>query len=485
MGVMGILDMGRSALAAQTAAIGVTGQNISNVNTPGYSRQTAVLETAPFNPDQTPAVGNGVVVATIKRTYDSFLQTQINTATSASGQQSTTQTALQRIEPLFSDLGDSGLGTSLQNFFSAWQDLAMNPQGSAERQSVLSKAQSLVDDFHQISSSLNSVKNDANQSLVTITSGINTTTAQIAELNGQIRTVQQSGGTTNQLRDSRDLLIQNLSRKVGITCLEQSDGTVNVSLTRGPQLVAGGTSASLSLQSDPANSGLSSIILSQPDGGGTGTDITPLVSGTDGNSGELGGTLQVRDSLVNTYQANLDELATALANQVNGVHASGFGLNGGTGVNFFTPSAAPVPPATFNAGFSSTIALNITSTDAIAAAAVDPTQPGGGAGNNVSALAIADLNSKTLSLTGGSNTLSGFFGSLLGKVGLAVQTSSQDVTQSTAMLNQLNNFRESTSGVSLDEELIALTKYQKAYEGAARLITTGQQMIDTVLAMIR
>jgi flagellar hook-associated protein 1 FlgK len=175
MGLMGVMDIGRSSLLAQKAAIEITGENISNVNTPGYSRQTAVLETAPVNPDQNPAVGNGVVVASVQRTYDRFLQSQINTANSANGEQTTKQSALQRVEPLFSDLTGNGLGTSLQNFFNAWQDLAMNPQGSAERQSVLANAQTLVDDFHQINSSLNAVKQDANQSLVAITSGINTT----------------------------------------------------------------------------------------------------------------------------------------------------------------------------------------------------------------------------------------------------------------------------------------------------------------------
>jgi flagellar hook-associated protein 1 FlgK len=484
MSLSGIMEIGRTALAAQTAAIAITGQNISNVNTPGYSRQTAVLESAPFNPDQRPAVGNGVMVASVQRTYDRFLQSQINTANSASGEQSAVQSALQRVEPLFNDLTGNGLGTSLQNFFSAWQDLAMNPQGSAERQSVLAKAQTLVDDINRINNALNAVKNDANQSLAIITGEINTTAEQIAELNGQIRTVQLSGGNTNQLQDTRDLLIQNLSGKVGITCLEQSDGTVNVSLSRGPQLVAGDSSATLSLKPDPFNSGFSSIILSPP-GGGNGTDITPLVSGADGNSGELGGTLIVRDSMVNDYLTNLDELAGALAGQVNSLHSSGFGLNGVTGVNFFTQPTVPTPPATYTAGFSSTIALNITSTESIAAAAVDPTQPGNGTGNNIRALAIADLKNRSLSMTGGSSTLSEFYGSLVGKVGLAVQTTNQEVTQGTAMLKQLSSLRDSVSGVSLDEELIALTNYQKAFQGAARLITTGQDMIDTVLAMIR
>lgn len=484
MSVLGLMDIGRSALAAQTAAIGVTGENISNVNTPGYSRQSPILETAPYDPNQKLSIGNGVTVATIQRSFDGFLQAQINTSTSAGGQQSTMQSALQRIEPLFGDLTGTGIGTSMQNFFNAWQDLAMNPQGAAERQSVLSKAQTLADNFHQINNSLNAVKNDANQSLVAITSDINTVTGQIAALNSQIRIAQISGGNANQLRDSRDQLIQNLSGKVGITTLEQSDGTVNVSLSRGPQLVGSNGSATLSLFADPSNSGLYSIILNPP-GGGNGTDVTPLVSGTDANSGVLGGTLQVRDSLVNGFLASLDEMASTLANQVNSVHSAGYGLNGGTGVNFFTPPAAPTPPATYTAGYSNSIALGFSNSDLIAAAASDPTLPGGGSGNNVNALAIAGLGNKTISMTGGSNTLSGFYGSLVGKVGLAVQTTNQNVTQNTAMLNQLNKYRDSSSGVSLDEELIALTKYQKAFQGAARLITTGQEMMDTVLNMVR
>lgn len=484
MSVLGLLDIGRSALAAQTAAIGVTGENISNVNTPGYSRQRAILETAPFDPSHFPAVGNGVVVASVQRTYDRFLQTQINSANSASGEQNTLQTALQRVEPLFGDLTGSGLGTSMQTFFSAWQDLAMNPQGSAERQSVLAKAQTLIDDFHQINNSLNGVRNDANQSLLPITSNINTTTGQIAELNTEIRLVQQSGGNTNQLRDSRELLVQNLAQMVGINSLEQADGTINVSLLGGQQLVSGNLAATLTLKDDPANSNFSSVILNPP-GSGAGSDITTLLAGSSGNSGVLGGTLQVRDSLVSGYLANLDELAVNLANGVNGLHTTGFGLTGSSGINFFTPPAAPVPPATFAAGFSNSIALNVTTTDDIAAAATNPVLAGNGSGNNVRALAIADLQNKSLALSGGSNTLSGFYSSLVGNVGLAVQTAGQDITQNTAMLSQLTNVRESTSGVSLDEELIALTRYQKAYEGAARLISTGQQMMDTVLNMVR
>ncbi len=484
MSLNGLLDIGRTALLAQKAAMDVTGENIANVNTPGYSRQTPVLQTAPINPYQVPPVGNGVVLASVQRSYDRFVQARILSSTSAGGEQSTLQTALQRIEPLFGDLSGSGLGTSLENFFTAWQDLAMNPQGSAERQAVLSKAQTFLDNLHQVNGSLNTVQSDANQSLDAITSSINTTTAQIATLNEQIRTAQLSGANTNLLKDSRDVLIQDLSQKVGITVLEQPDGSVNVSLIQGPQLVGGKNASQLTLQSDPANGGLYSVILNGP-GSPTGTDITPLVSGGSGSNGELGGALYVRDVIVNSYLDHLDELATTLANQVNSVHTTGFGLNGSTGQDFFTAPAAPVPPATFTSGYSRTMSLNITDITSIAAASTNPLLAGGGTGNNVNALALADLSGKALAMTGGSNTLSGFYGALVGKVGLAVQGTEQEVAQNTALLKQFNNLRDSVSGVNLDEELVALTKYQKAFQGAARLITTGQDMLDTVLGMVR
>jgi flagellar hook-associated protein 1 FlgK len=163
---------------------------------------------------------------------------------------------------------------------------------------------------------------------------------------------------------------------------------------------------------------------------------------------------------------------------VNSAHTAGFGLNGATGINFFTPPASV-------SGFSAGIAVSVASTDAIAAASTDPTQPGGGSGNNVSALAIADLANKKLTMTGGSTTLTGFYSSTVGKVGLAVQNTNTDASQSRAMLTQLNNLRDSVSGVSLDEELANLIKYQKAYQGAAQLISSGQQMMDTILNMIK
>jgi flagellar hook-associated protein 1 FlgK len=483
MSLMGILEIGNASLLAQKTALEVTGENIANVNTPGYSRQTAVLETASAGYDRYLSSGNGVKVSTVQRSYDRFLMTQIKAESSANGEMTTTQSYLQRIEPLFNDIASDGLGKSLQDFFNAWQDLSMNPQGAAERQSVLATAQSLVDDFHRISSSLNTIKSDANQSLVSITSDINQKTRQIADLNTKIMMTEQKGGNANALRDTRDQLVNDLAGKVGINYFEEASGAVVVSLAGGPQLVDGTTAASLTLAPDAANTNFYNVFIT-PAAGGSATDVTPLLVRSDGRSGELGGAIAVRDTLVNGFLSDLDELATSIASQLNGLHAAGYGTTGTTGIDFFTPPPAPVPPATFTSGYSWTMALNVTNINDIAAADADPTA-GSGTGNNINAQRIADLKDVSLSLTGGSATLTGFYAALVGKVGLSVQTTEKGLAQNGAVMQQLDRLRESTSGVSLDEELAALIRYQKAFEGAAKLISTGQDMLDTVLNMVR
>ncbi len=482
MSVLGIIDIGTSALTAQKTALDVTSQNISNVNTPGYSRQTAILESSPAGYDGFQAATGGVRVSTITRSYDQFLMSQITSESSSNGQLTTMQSALQNIQSLFSNSDTSGLGVAMQNFFNAWQDLSMNPQGVAERQTVLSTAQTLVGEFHNISDNLNSVKSLANQSLTTITSDINQKTQQIAALNEQIVTAEQTGSDCNALLDSRDQLIKDLAGKVGISYYQNQDGSMAVNLAGGPSLVQGNSSATLSLSVDSGNSNYYNVIITPPNGGDS-TDITPLLVRSGGSSGELGGTLALRDTTVNQFLSQLDELASTIANQVNSLHTAGYGLDGSTGINFFTPPPAPTPPATFTSGYSSTIGLNVNDINQIAAASSNPTATNS-TGNNVNALQIANLNNLSLPMTGGSTTLTGFYSAMVGSVGLAAQTNQNDVTQSNAVLQQLNTMRNSSAGVSLDEELAGLVNYQKAFEGAAKLITTGQEMLDTILGMV-
>ena len=471
MSVMGILYMANKALAAQKTAIDVTGQNIANVSTTGYSRQSVILEAADGSVDNIHNTGNGVMVAAVQRSKDAFLQTQTLGETSTNGQQTVLQDAMAKVEPLVTDTSTTGLGTALQKFYTSWQDLANNPQGGAERQAVLSSAQTVVDNFHQLSQSMNDQLTQTNSSLTSTTDTISTSLKQVADLNAQIKIIETGGGSANQLRDSRDKALKDLAQKVGISAQEQSDGTFTVTLgssTGGPTLVSGSTASILG--TDRGNPAAIKLKANAADGG---TDVTSLIS-ADPKSGELGGALQVRDQILPGFLGTLDAMASSLANQVNSLHSSGTGLNGSTGVDFFTS-----PTAT--SGYSGLMALSITSPNDVAASGT----PSTGTGDNTNALALANLKSGTITVAGSQTTVPGLYGTLVANVGVAVQNAAQGVTQSSTMLTQLDNLRESQVGVNMDEELSNLISFQKGYEGAAKLVVTGQEMIDTVLNMVK
>jgi flagellar hook-associated protein 1 len=476
MSISNILDIGNTGLTAQRIALDVTGENITNVNTPGYSRQTAQLATGFTTVVNGLAVGSGVQVSAIQRSYDSFVQKQMVAANSLSGQANQSNIAMQMVQPLFNDVGASGTGglsASLQNFFSSWQDLASNPKGVAERQAVIAKGQQLVDSFHQISGNLTDIQNNMNQSLGGTTTEINGYLKQIASLNPQIKLVQAQGTDANELRDQRDLALQNLSQQVGISYTEQSDGSVTVKLPGAPAgqdvLVDQNNYATLSLTPNASNPAMNDIQLAPV--GGASLNATSFIGGTGNSQGAIGAILQVRDTKIPQYLSSLDELASTLATQVNTAHAAGYTLTGATGVNFFN-----------NATTAAGLAVSVTSTNDIAAASTDPTT--GGSGNNVNAQNIAGVQNQTFAMTGGNMTLGDFYTALAGTVGIDVQSATQAVTQTTATVNQLSSLHDSESGVSLDEELTNLTKYQTAYQGAAKLINVGSEMLDTILGMV-
>jgi flagellar hook-associated protein 1 FlgK len=478
MGVSDIFQIGATALAAQKTALTITGENIANASTAGYSKQTVNLESGSTTVGNGIPVGNGVQVQSISQVYNEFLQQQLASANSSSGGYNTQQTDLQSIQQLFSTSSTSGFGADLNSFFNAWQDLADNPSGSAERQEVLNAAQTVVSDFHQLSSGLTQVQSDANQSLPGITSTINNQLQQIASLNGQINQLGPSGaqgGADNALFDSRNQLLQTLSGEVSINSRVNSDGTVTVSLPQGATLVDGNSAATFSLQASSANSGFYDVMLTPPNASGP-QDVTSVLEGSGGTQGELGATLAVRDSLVEPFLTGLDTLASNLATQVNSLQSTGYDLNGNTGTNFFTP---PSGSATDTPGYSSQISLNITSGDQIAAAAKND-----GTGDNTNALSIANLANASLSIGGGTSTLDGYYNSLVAQSGTAVQNANNGATQSQSSISQLQQMVNSASGVSLDEELTNLTTYQQAYQAAAKLITVGTEMMQSVLGLI-
>jgi len=461
MGLSAAMEIGKNGLNIYRVATEVTSENIANVNTPGYSRQRVILETAPPITSNGFPLGTGVKISTVERYYDGLLQKQLVNAQTTQGFDTTKSSVLQQVEPTFNEVTTNGLGAAITNFFGAWQDLTLNPSGSAERQAVLSRTQILTDNFNSVSTTLNDTVNAQNASLVPMTDSINATLKNIAQLNGQIKATELVSGNANEARDQRDQLIRDLSQQIGINFTENSDGTTDVKYADGgASLVTGSTAGSFSLTTN-AVTGLYDVNVTPP--GGVAALVAP-------KTGQLGATLALRDTIIPGYMAKVDALANTIATQVNTQHTLGFDQSGVAGVNFFTGTTA------------ATISLNaagITGTNKIAAS--------GSAlllGDNSNALALAQLQNKNV-MSGNTTTFGSYYNGLVSTVGLDVQSAKNTEAQDIAFTKQLTTLRESNSGVSLDEELTNLIKYQRSYQASAKLITTATDMMDTVIAMIR
>lgn len=476
MGINSLFNIGTSGVTMARVAIEVTSENIANVNTDGYSRQTTVFKTGPIVATNGFPLGSGVQLAAVQRNHDELLQLQLVTGNSQYGESETKQAALQQIEPFFNEVTNDGLGQAVEDFFNSWQDLSVTPQGTAERQAVLSRSQILVDTFHRLNANLNDSLVNADSSLVGITADVTDKAKSIASLNEQILQTERLGGNANELRDQRDYLTQELATKVGISYVEQSDGTLTVTLPGGEALVQGNSYATLATETD-AGTGLNKVMLT-PIGGGAAADVTSTIGGTDNSLGEIGGTLQVRDEIVPEYLAKLDEMARQLVTVMNSQHSAGYGLDG-TQNDFFDPAKTT----------SADIALNSSLTaEQIAAAGQDPTGVSG-PGDNTNALALAQLKSSTFTFTvdgqSTSTTMAGYYNAFVSSVGIDTENAANSTAQNESFLRQLNALRESNSGVSLDEELTNLIQYQRAFEASAKVISTASEMLDTVMGLIR
>jgi flagellar hook-associated protein 1 FlgK len=248
---------------------------------------------------------------------------------------------------------------------------------------------------------------------------------------------------------------------IDINTSEGENGEVNVSVSGGKPLVQGNSAWSLSTETN--GSGLQDIVWL--DGSGNSTDITEGISG-----GKLKGWIEARDVSIPGYLSRLDDLAATLISEVNTLHQSGFDLNSNSGEVFFTGTSA------------SDIAVNSNIANDVNRIAASGTA-GGVPGDNSMAIAIADLQA-ALTMSGGTATFDDYYNSVVSDVGNDVQTASANFDHQTSMVTQLNNYRESISGVSLDEEMINLIKFQHAYDAAAKLITTVDELLNTVINMV-
>ena len=458
--IYGILNTASRSLLTQQKAIDVTGQNIANVNTPGYSRQRVVMEPSTpinFEPGQ---MGTGVKAAEIQRIYDGFIGGQINGENAKLGQWEATESGLARIELIFNESSGVGLQQAMGEFWGAWQDLVNNPSGYPERTVLLSSSQTLARTFNTMSENLQQIQMDYDRTIVGTIDEINGLSRQIVDLNDKISQVEIAGQNSNDYRDQRDQLLKELSGLIETNTYENDQGQVTVLIGNGSPLVQSPHAYELSTVTNV--NGLQDVVWM--DRSGTPVDVTASIGG-----GELKGWLDVRDGYAQDYLDRLDSLAGAIIADVNLQNMVGFDMNSNAGSVFFAGTSATtmaVDPAI------------VADVNRIAAASSATTSPGG----NGNAVAIANLQGQ-LTMNGGSTTFDNYYSALASGVGNDVRNASANHEYEAGMIAHLENYRESVSGVSLDEEMINLVKFQHAYEAAAKLITTVDDMLNTVLNM--
>ncbi len=342
MSFFGLFDIGRSALFASQMGLYVTGHNIANVNTPGFNRQEVILETSNPVATQGGFLGRGVRMAGIKRHFDRFIYNQLLLQEQRLGMSRTLSNTMSRIEETFNDMKGLGLSGALREFFNAWQEVATNPELLPARNLLLSKANSLLSVAKQMEGSIKDVLKEIEASIVDTVKQINSLLSRIGELNGKILQIESGIPHTraNDLRDQREELLKKLSGLLDISYYEEDNGSVTV------------VQGAFNLVERETVSGLSAI--TGIDGKKRvylrGQDITDIIS-----SGELGGLISSRQDIERYQLFGLRRLFASLVKEINLQHRQGYGLDGSTDNDFFTPLSLHIDNYTRNATATATI----------------------------------------------------------------------------------------------------------------------------------
>jgi flagellar hook-associated protein 1 FlgK len=454
MPLASILKIASGALSAQDLGIGVTGHNIANASTPGYSRQQLQLTEA--TPLQTPdgMLGRGVQALGVRQTRDQYLDVSYWQESGSLGQSMLLQNTLQQAQAVFNEPGDNGFGATLDAYWTSWADLANDPTNAGARAVVVRRGAQLATSFNQISRRLSQIVSNATDGLRSDVGTVNSIAGQIASLNGQISIAEANGGQASDLRDERTKLVDQLSQLVPTRIVPHDNGTIGV-LAGDLLLVDGGAAQTLSLQTAA--------------GGGY-----EVVAGDAGHAYTISaGRLQAGLELVNAtlpgLQRQLDSQAAAIVNQVNTLHGQGVTANGGAGVPFFIASG-------LTAGTMAVSASVLADPNNVAAGAIGP-------GDGAIARQLAALGDTALSELGG-QSLSQSYRAMVTSLGAAVSNAQQLATSQQTIVTQLDNQRSSVAGVSLDEEMVNLITYQQGYAAAARVVTVANQMMQDLLQMV-
>ncbi|MEO7426585.1 MAG: flagellar hook-associated protein FlgK [Fibrobacteria bacterium] len=557
MGLFDALGIGSRGLQASQAAIDVTGQNISNANTEGYSRKRVnqsadVIDDVVFGER-----GQGVEITDIQRIRDAFLDRQIWEQVGDKGFTVQMDAAYTRLESILKEPSETGLSSQMNAFWASWQDLANNPGDLSAREAVKSSAATMIDTFHQVSKQIEQYGLSMNNPLDQEAKTVNDLTSQIYLLNEKIAGEEtRPGQNANDSRDQRDLLVRKLAQLVDVQTVEDANGRCIV--TSGGNLLVG--------PSEALKLGTYGVSKTLSDGTQT-TELHLKILSTnrpfEPRSGELKGIIDARSQVLTTYIQDLNALASAIVKQVNETHVTGYNLNKSSGTYFFDPDklkagdlelsdaikgsasniaageggkitevaypagtipavGVPMDLKTVSPNYRNlvkdTVKITLADGSVLAEgpgkdyvvdyengtisfvnnaryAPGDPvsmvfsfnTTGYGGDGNGQNALNIASLRLKATMVKDKegnfTQSVSGYYNSVIGKMGIEKNQNSAKKDTKEFLISQMDSEQSSISGVSLDEEMTNMIKYENSYKASARFISTISQMMDVLLAL--
>ncbi len=455
----GGLETASRSLAAQQAAMDLAAHNLANVNTPGYTRQSVRLTPmagaglvtgAAGRPAD--SIGGGVDVTGIVRIREAFLDRQARDTAATGSSWKSRRDTLSRVETIFGEPSDNGLAAQLQEFWNAWGEVAAHPSLASARSALRGTAGTMASTFRRIAAGLSENRAALDNSFRALASEVNNAVSRISDLNRKIMTSTVSNLPAGDLEDARDLLADRLSALTGARVTTESDGSMRVFIG-GTELVGSYTFQTINITDDAANGNLAKATWANG-----GQDVTGL-------GGEMAALLTLRDGDLPSLGTEIDALVASVVAQTNAPHQAGFGLDGVSGRDFFDPVG--------------TTAATIDLSDAVKAdSSVIAASVSGEVGDGANASAIAALGSQEI--TAGSKP-GDYYAGVLSELGTSVAEATNETDTFDALGRQIENQRATVSGVSPDEEMIDLMRYQRAYQAAARVLTTLDEALDTLI----
>ncbi len=461
----GLLSIARSGLMASQAQITTTSQNITNAQTPGYSRQR-VIQTA--REPQRMSFGNfgtGVTVSGTERMRSEILDSTYRGDVGAAAYHEERRDALQGVEGILAEPSETGLASSLEQFWSSWSDLSTNPTSSAARAVVRQRGA-------QVSAQLNSFGNQivdqqaqTRTRLQGMTARVNALSEQVANINAQITAAEAAGAQAPDMRDQRDTKLDELSQLIGAVAITQPNGSISV-LVGGDTIVDGANAKSIRVQAplnDPSRLGIAF---------GTGSTMTAQTETMYQVGGQIAGSLDAYNSSYPDALARLDTIAATIVSETNSRHSAGF-IGATPAGNFFDSTHITARTMRLDASISSNL-NNI----AASGLANEP-------GDNRVALGLSQMRDTAVMINGQQMSINEGYRNVVSDLAVRVNSANGTAIATRTLATQTDSRRESVKGVSIDEEMINLMKFQQSYAAAARLINVVDEMSETLINLGR